>query len=186
MTRVSLDRRGFLSLSGGAAAATLLGGSGSQTAGAKTRIVLVRQREMLKADSKMNNPILHAMLNKTVAVVINIPFLFGLDDPLHAVGEGDGVEEVAVASPRGRGLVVGNGMGRPLRGMIIRFRERKYRGPVFKADRFPADACGRFLAVVGRRTEGLHHHRIRRPFTAIAGNVARPQNLAEPEVVIAE
>ena len=70
MTRASLDRRGFLSLSGGAAAATLLGGAGSQAAGAKARVVLVRRREVLGAEGKVNGPVLHAMLNEAVAALL--------------------------------------------------------------------------------------------------------------------
>ncbi|HSD26181.1 MAG TPA: hypothetical protein VLL75_02705, partial [Vicinamibacteria bacterium] len=70
MTQASLDRRGFLSLSGGAAAATLLGGAGSQAAGAKARVVLVRRREVLGAEGKVNGPVLHAMLNEAVAALL--------------------------------------------------------------------------------------------------------------------
>jgi hypothetical protein len=66
----SLDRRGFLSVGGGAAAATLLGATGTAAADAKARVVLVRRREVLGADGRVNGPVLHAMLNEAVAALL--------------------------------------------------------------------------------------------------------------------
>jgi len=70
MTPSNLDRRGFLSVSGGAAAATLLGPGKASPAEAKTRVVLVRRREVLDAGGGVNGPVLHAMLNDAVAALL--------------------------------------------------------------------------------------------------------------------
>jgi hypothetical protein len=67
----TLDRRDFLSVSGGAAAATLLGATAQGAAGAKARVVLVRRREVLGPDGKVNGPVLHAMLNEAVAALLS-------------------------------------------------------------------------------------------------------------------
>jgi len=70
MTASSLDRRGFLSVGGGAAAATLFGAGKASTADAKTRVVLVRRREVLGADGRVNGAVLHGMLNEAVAALL--------------------------------------------------------------------------------------------------------------------
>jgi hypothetical protein len=67
MTRSTLDRRGFLSVGGGAAAATLLGTGRASASDARARVVLVRRREVLGADGRVNGPVLHGMLNEAVA-----------------------------------------------------------------------------------------------------------------------
>ena len=69
-SRAPLDRRDFLSVSGGAAAATLLGAAPTRAAEAKARVVLVRRREVLRADGKVNGPVVHAMLNEAVAALL--------------------------------------------------------------------------------------------------------------------
>ena len=69
-SRASLDRRGFLSVSGGAAAATLLGAAPTQAADTRARVVLVRRREVLGPDGRVNGPVLHAMLNEAVAALL--------------------------------------------------------------------------------------------------------------------
>jgi len=69
-SRSSLDRRGFLSVSGGAAAATLLGARKAGPADAKVRVVLVRRREVLGSDGRVNGPVLHGMLNEAVAALL--------------------------------------------------------------------------------------------------------------------
>ncbi len=69
-SRAPLNRRDFLSVSGGAAAATLLGGAETRAADAKTRVVLVRRREVLGADGRVSGPVLHAMLNEGVAALL--------------------------------------------------------------------------------------------------------------------
>jgi len=69
-SRAFLDRRDFLSVSGGAAAATLLAGAGTRGAEAKARVVLVRRREVLGADGRVDGPVLHAMLNEAVAALL--------------------------------------------------------------------------------------------------------------------
>jgi hypothetical protein len=69
-SRASLDRRDFLSVSGGAAAATLLGAASTHAADARARVVLVRRREVLGADGRVNGPVLHAMLNEAVATLL--------------------------------------------------------------------------------------------------------------------
>ncbi len=66
--RASLDRRDFLSVSGGAAAATLLGAT--PAADARARVVLVRRREVLGADGRVNGPVLRAMLDEAVAALL--------------------------------------------------------------------------------------------------------------------
>jgi hypothetical protein len=70
MTASTLDRRGFLSVGGGAAAATLLGAAEARPADAKARVVLVRRREVLDAAGKVNGPVLHSMLNEAVAALL--------------------------------------------------------------------------------------------------------------------
>jgi len=70
MTSSTLDRRDFLSVGGGAAAATLLGAGRAGGADAKTRVVLVRRREVLGAGGRVNGPVLHAMLNDAVAALL--------------------------------------------------------------------------------------------------------------------
>jgi hypothetical protein len=71
MTRSSLDRRGFLHVSGGAAAAGLLGlGPAHAAPDAKARVVLVRRREVLDAEGRVNGPVLHAMLNEAVVALL--------------------------------------------------------------------------------------------------------------------
>jgi hypothetical protein len=70
MTRSTLDRRDFLSVGGGAAAATLFGAGRASTADAKTRVVLVRRREVLGADGRVNGVVLHGMLNEAVAALL--------------------------------------------------------------------------------------------------------------------
>ena len=70
MTASSLDRRGFLAVGGGAAAATLLGAAGKGAADAKARVVLVRRREVLGADGRVSGPVIHSMLNEAVAALL--------------------------------------------------------------------------------------------------------------------
>jgi hypothetical protein len=70
MTRSTLDRRGFLSVGGGAAAATLLGTGRASASDARPRVVLVRRREVLGADGRVNGPVLHGMLNDAVAALL--------------------------------------------------------------------------------------------------------------------
>jgi hypothetical protein len=70
MTPSTLDRRGFLSVGGSAAAATLLGARKASSAEAKTRVVLVRRREVLDAGGKVNGSVLHAMLNDAVVALL--------------------------------------------------------------------------------------------------------------------
>jgi hypothetical protein len=70
MTRSTLDRRGFLSVGGGAAAATLLGTGRARASDARARVVLVRRREVLGADGRVNGPVLHGMLNEAVAALL--------------------------------------------------------------------------------------------------------------------
>jgi hypothetical protein len=70
MTSSPLDRRGFLSMGGGAAAATLLSAGKALPADAKTRVVLIRRREVLDAGGRVNGPVLHAMLNEAVAALL--------------------------------------------------------------------------------------------------------------------
>jgi hypothetical protein len=67
MTRSTLDRRGFLQVGGGAAAAGLLGLGAAE---AKARAVLVRRREALLPDGRVNGPAVHAMLNEAVAALL--------------------------------------------------------------------------------------------------------------------
>jgi len=71
MTPPSLDRRGFLQVGGGAAAAGLLGlGPAHAAAGAKARVVLVRRREVLDAEGRVNGPVIHAMLNEALCALL--------------------------------------------------------------------------------------------------------------------
>ncbi len=71
MRRAPLDRRDFLAVGGGAAAATLLGAARAGAADdARARVVLVRRREVLGADGRVNGPVLHAMLNEAVAALL--------------------------------------------------------------------------------------------------------------------
>lgn len=70
MTGSSLDRRGFLHVGGGAAAATLLGAERAGAADAKARVVLVRRREVLGADGRVNGTVLHEMLNEAIAALL--------------------------------------------------------------------------------------------------------------------
>jgi hypothetical protein len=70
MTASSLDRRGFLHVGGGAAAATLLGAGRTGAADAKARVVLVRRREALGADGRVSGPVVHEMLKEAVAALL--------------------------------------------------------------------------------------------------------------------
>jgi hypothetical protein len=70
MTGSSLDRRGFLQVGGGAAAATLLGAGRAGAADAKARVVLVRRREVLGPDGRVSGPVIHGMLNEAVATLL--------------------------------------------------------------------------------------------------------------------
>jgi hypothetical protein len=70
VTSSTLDRRGFLSVGGGAAAATLLGTGRASASDARARVVLVRRREVLGADGRVNGPVLHGMLNEAVAALL--------------------------------------------------------------------------------------------------------------------
>ncbi len=70
MTASSLDRRGFLHVGGGAAAATLLGAGRAGAADAKARVVLVRRKEVLGAGGRVNGPVIHEMLNEAVAALL--------------------------------------------------------------------------------------------------------------------
>jgi hypothetical protein len=69
MTGSSLDRRGFLHVGGGAAAAGLLG-LAPAASDAKARVVLVRRREVLDAEGRVNASVIHAMLNEAVAALL--------------------------------------------------------------------------------------------------------------------
>jgi hypothetical protein len=70
MTPPFRDRRGFLQVTGGAAAAGLLGASRAGGADAKARVVLVRRREVLGADGRVSGPVIHEMLNDAVAALL--------------------------------------------------------------------------------------------------------------------
>ncbi len=70
----SVDRREFLQLGSSAAAAALLGKRGAAAEG-KARVVLIRRREVLGADGRVNGPVLHGMLNEAVTA------LLGENDP---------------------------------------------------------------------------------------------------------
>ena len=70
MKASSLDRRGFLQVSSGAAAASLLGVTGARPAEGKPRVVLVRRREVLGADGQVSGPVIHEMLNEAVATLL--------------------------------------------------------------------------------------------------------------------
>lgn len=67
------DRRAFLQLTGGAAAAGLLGAGNAPAADLKARVVLVRRREVLASDGRVNGPVLHAMLNEAMAALLGAP-----------------------------------------------------------------------------------------------------------------
>jgi hypothetical protein len=66
------DRRGFLHIGAGAAAAGLLGAgrTAGAAAGAKARVVLIRRREVLDAQGRIDPAILHGMLNDAVAELL--------------------------------------------------------------------------------------------------------------------
>ena len=66
----SRDRRGFLQVTGGAAAAGLLGAGRAGAADARARVVLVRRREVLGTDGRVNGPVIHQMLNEAVAALL--------------------------------------------------------------------------------------------------------------------
>ncbi len=66
-----LDRRGFLQVGSGAAAASLLGlGPAHAAPQGRARVVLVRRSEVLSADGRVNGPVLHGMLNEAVAALL--------------------------------------------------------------------------------------------------------------------
>jgi hypothetical protein len=70
-TPTSRDRRGFLQTSGAAVAAGLLGLDRAQAAPeAKARVVLVRRREVLRADGTVDATVIHRMLNEGVAALL--------------------------------------------------------------------------------------------------------------------
>jgi hypothetical protein len=69
----SWERRGFLQLGGGAAIAGLLGVGKAGAADARARVVLVRRREVLLPDGRIDGPVLHEMLNEAVAAVLGEP-----------------------------------------------------------------------------------------------------------------
>ena len=66
----SLDRRGFLQVGSGAAAAGLLGVGRAEAADAKARVVLIRRREVLGADGRVSGPVIHEMLNDAVTALL--------------------------------------------------------------------------------------------------------------------
>jgi len=67
----SLDRRGFLQIGGGAAAAGVLGlGPAHAAPDAKARVVLVRRREVLDSEGRVSGPVIHAMLNEAVVALL--------------------------------------------------------------------------------------------------------------------
>jgi len=74
MSQPSVERRTFLQVGGGAAAAGLLGlerASGAPEG--KARVVLVRRREVLGADGRVNGRVLHHMLNEAVTALLDAP-----------------------------------------------------------------------------------------------------------------
>ncbi len=73
MNSTSSDRRAFLQLTAGAAAAGLLGAEAKTAAAAKARVVLVRRPEALASDGSANGPVLHTMLNDAVAALLGTP-----------------------------------------------------------------------------------------------------------------
>jgi hypothetical protein len=64
------DRRGFLQVGAGAAAASLLGIEGAQAA-SRARVVLVRRREAVDATGTVNARVLHDMLDEAVAALLD-------------------------------------------------------------------------------------------------------------------
>ena len=70
MTPSTTDRRGFLQVTGGAAAADLLGASRAGAAEGRARVVLVRRREVLDAGGSVSGPVIHQMLNDGVAALL--------------------------------------------------------------------------------------------------------------------
>ena len=70
MTSTFHHRRAFLQLGGGAAAAGLLGPASARAADTKARVVLVRRREVLARDGRVDAPVLHAMLNEAVGALL--------------------------------------------------------------------------------------------------------------------
>jgi hypothetical protein len=69
MTPSSLDRRGFLHVGGGAAAASLFGVG--KAAEEKARVVLVRRRGALGEGGRVSGPVIHEMLNEAVAALLD-------------------------------------------------------------------------------------------------------------------
>jgi hypothetical protein len=67
------DRRAFLQLTGGAAAAGLIGAGHASAADLKARVVLVRRREVLASDGRVDGPVLHAMLDDAMAALLGAP-----------------------------------------------------------------------------------------------------------------
>jgi hypothetical protein len=70
VTASSVDRRGFLQVGSSAAAATLFGTRGAGATEGKARVVLVRRREVLGADGRVNGPVLRGMLNEAVTTLL--------------------------------------------------------------------------------------------------------------------
>jgi hypothetical protein len=70
VTASSVDRRGFLQMGGGAAAAALIGTRRAGAEEGKARVVLIRRREVLGADGRANGPVLHGMLNEAVTALL--------------------------------------------------------------------------------------------------------------------
>ena len=71
MSGPGLDRRGFLQVGAGAAAAGVLGLDRAEGAkGATARVVLIRRREVLDADGRADPVVLHEMLNEAVAALL--------------------------------------------------------------------------------------------------------------------
>jgi hypothetical protein len=70
MTPASSNRRDFLQLGGGAAVAGLLGVGKAGAADARARVVLVRRREALTPDGRVNGPVVHEMLDEAVAALL--------------------------------------------------------------------------------------------------------------------
>jgi hypothetical protein len=66
------DRRDFLNIGAGAAAASLLGADRARAApdAAKARVVLVRRREVLDGQGRVDPAVLHGMLNEAVAALL--------------------------------------------------------------------------------------------------------------------
>jgi len=71
MSGSGLDRRGFLQVGAGAAAAGVLGLDRAEGAkGATARVVLIRRREVLDADGRADPVVLHDMLNEAVGALL--------------------------------------------------------------------------------------------------------------------